>query len=76
MWSACQPNKHCVAVHWRVISTGLPTAERNFDVVRTLVNILYKVTHGLYYASNLSNPGRSTKRTDKSVLRKYQLYTG
>jgi len=68
--------QHGVAIQREVISTGLPTAVRNSDVVHTLVNMLYKVTYGLYYAGTCSNPGRGTKRTEKSVLREHQQYTG
>jgi hypothetical protein len=68
--------EHGVTIQREVISTGLPTAVRNSDVVRTLVNMLYKVTCGLYYAGNFSNPGRGTKRAEKSVLREHQQYTG
>jgi hypothetical protein len=36
--------------------------------------MLYKVTHGLYYARTRSNPGRGTKRPEKSVLFEQQQY--
>jgi hypothetical protein len=68
--------KHGFAIQRKVIFTGLPTAVRNSDVVHTLVNMLYKVTYDLYYAGTRSNPGRGTKRTEKSVLREHQQYTG
>ena len=51
MWSVSLPvEKHGVAIQRKVISTGLPTAVGNSDVVYTLVNMLYEVTHGSYYA--------------------------
>jgi hypothetical protein len=51
MWSVSLPvEKHDVAIQRKVIPTGLPTAVGNSDVVYTLVNMLYEVTHGLYDA--------------------------
>ena len=61
--------QHGVSIYRKLISTALPTAVRNSGVVHTLVNELYKVIHGLYYAGIRSNPGQDTKRPEKYVLR-------